>query len=118
MQEKDTHTHFYFDRRVRVPYTVFMFRRKDMTTKKQKDYRIVVLQRGWVVVGEYAEDEKTITVKNGSVIRRWGTTKGLGELAIKGALPNTILDQCTEIKAGIDAVVMTLKTDAGLWDAK
>ncbi|MCA3269205.1 MAG: hypothetical protein INF44_02525 [Thalassospira sp.] len=89
-----------------------------MTTKKQKDYRIVVLQRGWIVVGEYAEDEKTITVKNGSVIRRWGTTKGLGELAIKGALPNTILDQCTEIKAGIDAVVMTLKTDVGLWNAK
>ena len=43
--------------------------------------RIVVADRGWVFVGNVEEhDDKSVTITNCRNIRRWGTTKGLGEL--------------------------------------
>ena len=40
----------------------------------------LILQRGWVVVGDLvAEDERRVRLENASVIRRWGTTKGIGQ---------------------------------------
>jgi len=55
---------------------------------------IFVLQRGWVVVGQVeSEQENLITLTHTSCIRRWGTTKGLGELAEKGPFKNTVLDK-------------------------
>jgi hypothetical protein len=44
------------------------------------EVRIVVLQRGWVLVGRYREDGDRVLLSDAHVIERWGTTKGLGEL--------------------------------------
>ena len=55
---------------------------------------ILVLWYGWVVVGVYDKKEKT--VKDALVIRRWGTTKGIGELR-NGPLADTILDPVGDI---------------------
>ncbi len=57
---------------------------------------IVILQRGWIVVGDFTQEGSQCVMRNGSVIRRWGTTKGLGELAVKGPLPETKLDPIPE----------------------
>lgn len=54
--------------------------------------RIVILQRGWVMVGYYSRDGENCRLTNASVIRNWGTTKGLGELAKDGPTSNTKLD--------------------------
>ena len=62
-------------------------------TKKQ----IVILNRGWVVVGNYSEKGNECTLTDASVIRVWGTTKGLGELAENGPLTNTKLDPCLNV---------------------
>lgn len=62
-------------------------------TKRQ----IVILNRGWVVVGEYSEKGDECTLNEASIIRVWGTTKGLGELAENGPLTNTKLDSCPNI---------------------
>ena len=62
-------------------------------TKRQ----IVILNRGWVVVGDYSEKGDECYLTNASVIRVWGTTKGLGELAEKGPLTNTKLDPCPNV---------------------
>lgn len=81
-----------------------------------KDIRIVVLQRGWVVVGEYRREQNRVFVENGSVIRRWGTTKGLGELAKSGPLSETILDPCNgTAECHDEAVVMSVKCEASKW---
>lgn len=72
-------------------------------------HRIVVLQRGWVVTGEYAEDGDEAVITNASVIRRWGTTKGLGELAQKGKTKDTILDPCGTVRSHRIAVVMSIE---------
>lgn len=62
-------------------------------TKRQ----IVVLNRGWVVVGDYSEKGDECTLANASVIRVWGTTKGLGELAESGPTSSTKLDTCPNV---------------------
>lgn len=74
--------------------------------------QIVVLQRGWIVVGHVTRDGDELTITNASVIRRWGTTKGLGQL-VNGPTPTTRLDPAGTIRAHILTVVMTI--DAPGW---
>lgn len=56
--------------------------------------KIVILQRGWVMIGVFERNGNDCKLHNASVIRKWGTTEGLPELSIKGKLPDTILDKC------------------------
>ena len=83
------------------------------TTESVK--RIVVLQRGWVVVGDMSQNGPQIAVENASVIRIWGTTRGLGELAGGGPTKKTVLDPCGTVRAHELAVVMTIDCDAAKW---
>lgn len=54
---------------------------------------IVIAQRGWVFVGKIIVDgDSKVTIANAKNIRRWGTTKGLGEIAANGPTENTVLD--------------------------
>lgn len=58
--------------------------------------KIVILQRGFVWVGEVEQDPKNnlfFIMKNGATIRNWGTSTGLGSLADTGPTPNTVLDK-------------------------
>lgn len=56
--------------------------------------QIVVLDRGFVYVGDVTIKGDYVTIKNAKNIRRWGTSKGLGEL-LEGPLPNTATDPVT-----------------------
>lgn len=77
--------------------------------------RIVVLQRGWVLVGHYAEEGDEIQLTNAAVIRTWGTTKGLGEL-VDGPTPNTVLDRCSgAVRSHRLSVVLTIDVEAESW---
>ena len=58
------------------------------------DIKIVILQRGWVMVGRFEKEGTECKLHNASVIRVWGTTKGLGQLANEGKQKETILDKC------------------------
>jgi hypothetical protein len=82
-------------------------------SKKQ----IVVLQRGWVVVGDVSRpDPDLVMVENASVIRKWGTTKGLGEL-VNGPTAKTVLDPAGTVTAPLLGIVLTIDVDAEKWDA-
>lgn len=83
---------------------------------KPTEVRIVVLQRGWVVVGRYVEDGDEVTITDASVIRIWGTTKGLGEL-VNGPTEATVLDPAGTVRAHRGAVVLTLDADTAAWGA-
>ena len=74
-------------------YNSMLKKGKVAPTKKQ----IVILNRGWVVVGNYSEKGDDCTLTDASVIRVWGTTKGLGELAENGPLTATKLDSCPNV---------------------
>ena len=58
--------------------------------------RIVVLTNGWVFMGNYfpATKTKPAYIEEAMNIRQWGTTAGLGEIALKGPTPSTVLDPC------------------------
>jgi uncharacterized protein YunC (DUF1805 family) len=64
-----------------------------ITTEVSGDYKIVILQRGWIMVGKLERNGYDCKLHNASVIRSWGTTKGLGEL-VNGPLSATKLDKC------------------------
>jgi hypothetical protein len=61
------------------------------------------------VVGDLSQEGTQCTLRNGSVVRRWGTTKGLGELAAEGPTANTILDPLTETSFHELTIVAKLK---------
>jgi hypothetical protein len=85
-------------------------------TSTEETVRVVVLQRGWVVVGLYSQKGDRIFIRNASVVRRWGTTKGVGELAESGPLANTILDKCARpVSANIAAEVLTVECNPDKW---
>jgi hypothetical protein len=54
--------------------------------------KVVILQRGWVMVGRYVRDGDNCKLYKASVIRNWGTTKGLGEIASGGPTSSTKLE--------------------------
>ena len=80
------------------------------------DLRIVVLQRRWHLVGVYTREGLYARLSHCSVIRRWGTTDGLGELAEKGPLASTELDA---VPRGVEyfepTAVFTLHCNVEAW---
>ena len=58
------------------------------------EIKIVFLQRGNVLVGRLSREGDMCTLSDASVIRRWGTTKGIGEIARGGPTESTVLDPC------------------------
>lgn len=81
------------------------------------DIRIVVLQRGWVAVGHYREEGEKRFLSGASILRRWGTTKGLGEL-VDGPLKTTQLDACGDLQYEAVTEIFNLKAKANKWAAK
>jgi len=69
---------------------------------------IIVLDRGFVYVGEVSKDGDFIIISNAKNIRKWGTSKGLGEL-VNGKLPDTILDPVGEVKAPFKSLIHLIK---------
>jgi hypothetical protein len=69
--------------------------RKDSAQPDCKgDVKIVILQRGWIMVGKFERSGNDCKLNKASVIRNWGTTKGLGEIAVGGPTESTKLDKC------------------------
>ena len=71
--------------------------------------KIVVIHAGWAVIGEVTYLGGIVRVENASVIRTWGTTAGLGEIALKGVTDKTILDYAGVIEVYKNAVIMQLE---------
>ena len=88
----------------------------DSVIEPEGDIKIVVLQRGFVNVGYFERNGNDCKLSNASIIRRWGTTKGLGELALGGPTKDTILDKCYG-EVGFDylTVVQTISCKESVW---
>ncbi len=70
---------------------------------------ILVLTQGFVFVGELDESEAGyLVLHKAKNLREWGTTEGLGELAVKGPTKNTKADPCGTVRAPRHSVVFTL----------
>lgn len=90
------------------------------TTNAQtvSNIRIVVLQRGFVVIGRFSQNGTECRIDDGYYIRRWGTTSGLGQLAREGAQTNTVLDRATTIRVHELGIVHSLDVNPQVWSAQ
>lgn len=78
-------------------------------------FAIVVADRGFVYVGNTTVDEKFTVITDAQNIRRWGTKKGLGELALEGPKAETALDSVGVVRIPARAVISIIETEAKLW---
>lgn len=81
----------------------------------KSDLKIVILDRGFVLVGHATVDGDWVTTTNASIIRRWGTTKGLGELAMNGPLRDTKLDPIGTVRSPLRALIGLVDCEAAKW---
>lgn len=68
--------------------------------------QIVVADRGWVFLGDvYSDDKGDKLINDAKVVRVWGTTKGLGELALTGPTSKTVLDESGTVRVPARSVI-------------
>lgn len=79
-------------------------------------FGIVVADRGFVYVGDVVVSGDWCVITNTRNIRKWGTTKGLGELAQNGPLPGTVLDLVGTVRVPSRAVMHLIDTEASKWN--
>lgn len=78
--------------------------------------KIVILQRGWIMIGRLERNGSDCKLHNASTIRSWGTTKGLGELAQNGPTSKTVLDKCHGVvEFDYLTVVASLSVEESKW---
>jgi hypothetical protein len=65
---------------------------------------IVVLDRGFVYVGDVVITGEWLHIARARNIRRWGTTAGLGQLR-SGPLKSTVLDDVGEVLSPLRSVI-------------
>lgn len=83
--------------------------------REESDLKIVFLQRGNVLVGRLSREGDMCTLADASVIRRWGTTKGIGEIALGGPTESTVLDPCGTVAFHILTSVMVIDCAESEW---
>ena len=81
---------------------------------KKADIRIVILQRGWVMVGRFSQDGPRCALDGANVIRFWGTTKGLGEL-VDGPTKETKLDPCGHVEFHELTIIASIMAKEDKW---
>lgn len=83
-----------------------------MTTPK---LQIAVLDRGFVYVGLCQINDGTLTITRAQNVRRWGTTTGLGQLALTGPTGATRLDAAGTVHAPVSSLVHLLDCAPAAW---
>jgi hypothetical protein len=75
---------------------------------------IVAADRGFVWVGDIERSGDCLLIHNAKNIRRWGTTRGIGELA-NGPTPSTVLDDQGEVCIPWHAVIHITLCKTNSW---
>lgn len=75
-----------------------------VTQRRHMGKQIVVLDRGFVYVGNVTIEGDFLTIADARCIRYWGTTKGLGELR-NGPTDKTKLDDAGTVQAPLKSLI-------------
>ena len=78
-------------------------------------FAIVIADRAWVYVGDVRHDGQWCIIRNAKNIRRWGTERGLGELAKEGPKTGTQLDDYGLVRVPNASVISIIDSDKNLW---
>lgn len=82
--------------------------------RTEGDIKIAVLDRGFVYVGNVAVEDDFVIITNAKNIRKWGTTKGLGEL-VNGPLPTTVLDTTGTVRVPVKSLILLIDVVQKKW---
>ena len=82
---------------------------------KQTTPTIVIADRGWVWVGNVTESKDHVTITDAKCIRYWGTTRGIGQLALEGPTETTKLDPTGTVRVPSRAVIATIQCQTINW---
>lgn len=77
---------------------------------------IVVAEAGWVYVGQIEISGGFVSISNASNIRVWGTTAGLGQLALNGKQKDTVLDYYGFVRIPRRAVMGIIDCKPGMME--
>lgn len=75
---------------------------------------IVAADRGFVWVGDVERSGDCLLIHNAKNIRRWGTTKGIGEL-VSGPTKDTVTDDQGEVVVPWKAVIHITRCKLNAW---
>ena len=89
--------------------------RADSVAPREGDIKIVVLDRGFVYVGNVAIKDDFVVITGAKNLRAWGTSKGLGELA-NGPLSSTKLDAVGTVRAPLRALISLIDVEQTKWN--
>lgn len=88
------------------------------TTTNPSRLVIAILDRGWVFIGRATESPSAITLANADCIRRWGTSAGIGELALKGPLLETKLDPAGTVTVPRTSIIALIDANESSWPGR
>lgn len=88
--------------------------RKDSIAQTEGDIKIVIVDRGFVYVGRVEMTGDMLIVRSAQNIRKWGTSRGLGEL-VSGPLVNTILDPVGTARIPLHAMISLIDVEQSAW---
>ena len=81
----------------------------------QPKLQIAVLDRGFVYVGQCALTDGMLVISNAHCVRRWGTTAGLGQLALTGPTSKTQMDAAGTVRAPQSALMHLIDCIPAAW---
>lgn len=82
---------------------------------KGSTIQIAILEKGFVFVGKCYYSGPFLHIEDAKCIRVWGTTRGLGEIAVNGPTDKTVLDPVPGVTAGAGSVVALIPCEASKW---
>lgn len=79
---------------------------------------IAILDRGWVFVGRARDSSGSVIIRNAACVRYWGTTKGIGQLALEGPQRDTKLDEAGTVTVPIESIIALIDADVEKWPGR
>lgn len=77
--------------------------------------QIVVLPYGHVVIGQVSRTGDEVVISAARIIRRWGTSRGLAQLANDGPQIGMALEDPCDVEVHRLAIVMAYRCDPQKW---
>lgn len=93
------------------------YTRSDLVQLPDTTLNIVVVEGGWVFVGDTETCDGMLHIRNARNIRRWGTTSGLGQLAT-GPTDDTTVDVVGGdgvVNVPVDRIRLAIPCEDGSW---
>jgi hypothetical protein len=80
-------------------------------------FQFAIVDNGFVYVGNIIRDGEYYAITSCHNVRKAGTTKGFGQLAIEGPLKETALDKCPTVLVPVNRLCHFIACNADAWKA-